>query len=255
MKNLFKAFIVRDIAVERTYKFNFVIKMFSAAIQLSIFYFLSVYLSKPGYFPFVLVGLMFSRFFQFCVSAFSDAVRQEQYWGTMESLLLYPGTAVKMFFSAAMAKGIFLILELLFYLAAALLVFKLNLFGNIVLFAPYFISNGVMFLGFGLMSAAFILYFKKGDPVNWLLTSALDLLSGVYFSVDILPRSVARISKFLPTTPALNSWREILLTGSFPGAAGFFLQLFASMLVFAAGVMVFNYSVREVRRRGDLGTY
>jgi ABC-2 type transport system permease protein len=253
--NLLRAFIFRDLAIERTYRFNLVVKMVSVAIQLLVFYFLSVYLARPGYFPFVLVGLMFSKFFQFCVSVFSEAVRQEQYWGTMESLLSYPGTAIKMVFASALAKSMFLILELLFFLAMGFFVFKINMFANSILFVPYFISNGVMFFGFGLISAAFVLYFKKGDPVNWLFTSVFDLLSGVYFAVDILPKPLQYISRFLPTTPSLNTWRDILLKGSFPVAAHFLLQLSCSMLVFLAGTLIFNYALSEVKARGDAGTY
>jgi ABC-2 type transport system permease protein len=42
-------------------------------------------------------------------------------------------------------------------------------------------------MGLGIISAAFIMRFKKGNPVTWMVATASELLGGVYFPIDVLP--------------------------------------------------------------------
>jgi len=58
--------------------------------QITIFYFLSRIIKGYDYFSFVLVGILFSRFFQFWIGVFSENIRMEQYWGTAENLFMSP---------------------------------------------------------------------------------------------------------------------------------------------------------------------
>ena len=41
--------------------------------------------------------------------------------------------------------------------------------------------------GVGILSASFIIYFKRGDPINFLLSGATTFLGSVFFPVEQLP--------------------------------------------------------------------
>ena len=92
--NILWAFIFRDTAIERTYRFHLVLKLIGLVTQLIIFFFISRFLGNHGYFKFVFIGLVFSGFFQFWLNVFAENIRQEQYWGTIEHVFLVPQQAI-----------------------------------------------------------------------------------------------------------------------------------------------------------------
>ncbi|HBU69282.1 MAG TPA: hypothetical protein DEE98_02740 [Elusimicrobia bacterium] len=252
--NILGAFILRDLAIEKKYRFHLLIKFADFVFQMAIFYFIAGYLSKPGYFDFVVVGLIFSRFFQFWINIFAQVVRQEQYWGTAELLFLSPKNPVVVLFSSVLLKFIVLLLEVFSYLAVSFYVF-----GAAVKPDPYFLLlifvNGIAFAGLGLISASFVMYLKRGDPVSWLLSAPIDILSGVYFPVAVLPDFLKHISAVIPTTPALLGWRAVIVEGrhlSFPDLSG--QALWAAALI-TAGIFCFKIALKLTRKKGELGSY
>ncbi|MHB9154822.1 MAG: hypothetical protein ACYC5N_03905, partial [Endomicrobiales bacterium] len=164
---LILAFLFRDIAVEKNYRFQLLVKASSILFQLAIFYFLSRFVEKPEYFAFVFVGLLFSRFFQFWLNVFNETIRQEQYWGTAEILFLSPKPHLQVTAAAAAGKFLFLLIELMLYLALGLFVFDVPLRFSPALLAVLLLQSAA-FAGLGLVAGSFIMYFKRGDPVNWL---------------------------------------------------------------------------------------
>ena len=70
------------------------------------------------------------------------------------------------------------------------------------------------FMGLGVLAAAFILRFKKGNPVTWLIASTSELFGGVYFPVEILPDWMRSVSEWIPMTHALIALRKTLLANA-----------------------------------------
>ena len=91
--------------------------------------------------------------------------------------------------------------------------------------------------------------------MNWILGSAVDLLSGIYFPVAVFPDILKNISGALPTTYALNMWRDILLYGKTPLLSGFAVQAGWALVLFSAGALAFTIAYKKTREKGDLGNY
>lgn len=58
------------------------------------------------------------------------------------------------------------------------------------------------FMGLGVLAAAFILVFKKGNPVTWAMATLSELLGGVYFPTTILPDWMQSIARWIPVIRA-----------------------------------------------------
>jgi ABC-2 type transport system permease protein len=254
---MIKAFISREFAVEKKYRFGFVVKTAGILFQLAIFFFIGRMVTDYAYFPFVFIGLVFSRFFQFWMNVFSENIRMEQYWGTAETLFLSPSRPVNVALISASGKFLFLLFELALYAAAGAAVFHLHVPPPAVVagMLPFIIIQSVLFAGLGLAAAAFVLYLKRGDPVGFLVTSAFDLLSGVYFPAEFLPRPLRTLSALLPTTVSLDAWRALLLGGAMPSASSASAQVLWALAAAAIGVLCFNFAFKKVRRDGELGSY
>ena len=253
--NIIRAFLSRDITIERTYRFHLALKFSGIVMQLVIFFFISRFLRNPGYFMFVFVGLAFSGFFQFWLNVFAENVRQEQYWGTLEHVFLSPGRPLALLLSSASWKFIVLAIEIAFLLVLGKQIFGYGFSLNLILFIPLFILNSIAMGGIGLLSGSFVMYFKRGDPVNWALGAVIDLLSGIYFPVAMFPDIMKDFSEKLPTTSALNMWRDILIFGRTPELSRFAVQAAWAFVLFAAGAWAFKAAYNKTREKGDLGNY
>jgi ABC-2 type transport system permease protein len=113
------------------------------------------------------------------------------------------------------------------------------------------------FSGIGLISAAFIIVFKQGSPVNWVVSLGSGLLGGVFYPVSVLPGWLTPISALLPITHALEAMRHLLLNGASLLAVSdsiLILTLFAAVL-FPMGLLAFGYGLRIARREGSLIHY
>lgn len=249
------AFLLRDLQIERSYRFNILTKSIVIFFQLAAFYFISKFLIKPEYFSYVFIGLMFSKFFQFWLNVFSDNISQEQYWGTAEPLFLSPVSPFFVMLGSISGKLLVLIFELFAYILFGVVVFRAQF-----LFAwPQMILLGLInafaFAGLGLISGSFIMYFKRGDLANWVMSSSLDLLSGVYFPLAILPESIRLFAKILPTTSALSLWRDALSTNLYPSFGRILVQMSWAVTLVLLGFMCFNKAFNNTRKKGELGNY
>jgi ABC-type polysaccharide/polyol phosphate export permease len=57
----------------------------------------------------------------------------------------------------------------------------------------------------GFVSAAFILVFKKGDPLNWGFSVLSWLLGGVYYPITVLPEWLQHLAL---SHPSATAWKR-----------------------------------------------
>jgi len=77
----------------------------------------------------------------------------------------------------------------------------------------------ISFLGVGVMTAVFPLISpEKGTQLGFIAQGMLLVVSGVYYSVDILPGWMQALAKISPATYALRGIRHALLDGAGVGA-------------------------------------
>jgi len=149
-------------------------------------------------------------------------------------------------------------LEVMLYLTVGILVFGLRLpSANLGPAALILFLTLFAFMGLGVISAAFIMRFKRGNPVTWMVATASELLGGVYFPVDVLPPVLRKLSNIVPMSHALTGLRKSLLAGAgwgdvLPQAlalAGFIAVLWP------VGVYSFRLALAKARADGSLGHY
>jgi ABC-2 type transport system permease protein len=111
--------------------------------------------------------------------------------------------------------------------------------------------------GLGILSASFILYFKRGDPINFLLAGATTFLGSVFFPVQQLPEWVRPASDLLPVTWSLRVVRGSLLYGqTFAELRDELLNLaLLTAILLPAGLVCSRYAIRRAKREGSLVQY
>ncbi len=251
--NLLLGFLYKELKILSSYKFYSFFKLFSLIFQIVVFYYLCSLISEE-YFKFLFLGLLFSRVIYYVLNSLIESIKQEQYWGSFNLLLMLPYKENKIFFVIYLSKILFLFLEVtLYFFISTLFSLDINilkiLFIYIYITFVVFISLGYTFLIFSLS-----IFIKKSESIGWVLSLLLELVSGVYFKIEILPKPLHFVSKLLPTTYMLNFLRETVLYNKYNFSTLIYPTLMG-IFVLPFSIIVLNKVILKTLMRGDLSSY
>lgn len=218
------SFLRRDLSLAVSYRLSFLLQFLGIFFSVASFYFLSrlfgsalvPQLDKYGgdYFSFVLIGLAFSGYLGLSLANFAQSIREGQVMGTLEIMLLSPTRLSTILFSSSLLSYLLTTLNVAAYLVAGALLFGFDVsHANFATALVVLVLSIASFSGIGIMSAAFVLLTKKGDPVTWLFGGVSTLLAGVYYPITVLPAWLEPLSRFVPLTYALDAMRLAMLQG------------------------------------------
>jgi ABC-2 type transport system permease protein len=262
------SFIIRDFLIDVSYRFNFVLQFVSIFITTLMFFFLSELIGSGvsnqlrayggDYFAFALVGIAFVDYLSVSLSSFSSQIRSAQTMGTLEALLVTPTSVPSILFSSCLYNFTFTSLRIIVYMLVGVLIFGVRLhFTSLTALAVITLLTILSFIGIGLFSAAFIIVFKQGSPLNWVMNISAGLLGGVIYPVSVLPSWLQPYSYLLPITHALEAIRQLLLNGASFAAVYkqiLILSLFAGILL-PLGLTAFGYGLKMAKKEGSLIHY
>lgn len=263
----FVAFLRRDLAIASSYRLAWGLELGEIVLTVAAFFYLGRLVGEnfppalapyPDYFSFVLVGIAVFNYFFLSLHRLAQGLRESQLNGTFEALLVTRISAFGVFCYSYLAILLAQLLRWGGYLLVAVLAFRLSLGRADWGAALVLLGLGmVVFMGLGLASASFVLAFKKGDPLNWVLAMLGWLISGTLFPVEVLPTWLQFASQLFPVTPLLAGLRKALLLGAGVGAVRaevVSLGVFALVLL-AGGSVLFRWAFERARRAGSLGHY
>ena len=262
------AFIRRDFLIELSYKSAFLMSLCGMFMSVLTFFFIAKlfgkaaapYLQEYGgdYFPFVLIGIAFSSFLGAGLGTTSSAIRQEQMLGTLEAMLITPTRASAIAVYLSLWNFIYSSFNVLIYLLMGKFVFGLAFsISRPWLILAILLLSIVSFSSIGIISSSFILIFKRGDSLNWIISSAFELLGGIYYPIAILPGPLQTVSQLLPITHALKALRSVLLGGqTFAQVRTEIMILLGfSVVLFPLAIVAFEYALKWAKKDGSLGRY
>lgn len=259
-----QAYLVRDVLMTTSYRLAFVMQIASLGMSVFSLYFLSrlVGLHESiavygGYFPYSVVGLAVVGFFMTGFRSFSAALRNEQTMGTLEAMLMTPARISHIIIATSIWKFFWSLLTAVFTIGAAVLFFDISFSGNYAASLVLLVLTTITFSCLGILSASFIMVFKRGDPFGFFAGSLSFLLGGVAYPVEVLPGWLQKISQLLPITHGLRGIRDVLLAGqTFSDVVP---QILILLVFVAIGVpvslWVFRKSYNFARREGSLVHY
>ena len=191
-------------------------------IRRASFYYLSRFIDRPGlrstlpqaggYFGFVLVGVAFFDYMGVSLTAFEQSLEEARQNGTLEYLLVTQASLPVILAGSVLYPFVLLSLRTAVYLGWGMAFFgfptdSANWFGAFIVLA----ASVLAFLGFGLLSASYMLLFKKGNPVRWVFLGVAGLVSGIMYPVTVLPRWLQAVARFMPVTYSLEGMRGAVL--------------------------------------------
>jgi ABC-2 type transport system permease protein len=261
------AFIRRDFLIESGYKMNFLIRIVESIMILVFFYFVSGLITSGSeglrrfgghYFSFALIGLAFARYFDLTLRMFSDSIRQAQVSGCLEAMLSSQTNCVAIVLMSSLYSIISGAVQLLVIFVAGVCVFGADL-GQMNIPATLLVVflSIMLFIALGVLSAAAIVWLKKGDPITWIIGGAGSIIGGAYFPISVMPPSLQKLSLLIPIRYSLDALRLTMLRGySLTMVAKPLLTLTVIVVILLpASLALFAATIQKGRKEGTLVEY
>ena len=258
-------FFWRDLSIARTYRAVFVLEAVEALFGAAMFYYVARFVDTPelqhalpqggSYFAFSLVGFVFLDYLNAALDTFDQSLEEARDSGTLEHLLVTQTSLPVFLAGSAIYPFVATTMRIVVYVAwgAAFFGFPLRA-ANWLAVLTVLLATLLAFSGLGILSASYLLLFKKGNPAKWFFLGVSSVTAGMLFPVNILPDWLQFVARLNPVTYALDAMRASLLGGT--GVASLWRPL-AVLLLFAAVLLplsmsVFAWSLRRTKITGTL---
>jgi ABC-2 type transport system permease protein len=165
---------------------------------------------------FLLIGTLIWSYLSMIFDLLSETVGWERWEGTIEYTFMSPASRAAQLVGMGVYAVVYGIVRMIVMLGVISLFFdmslgKANYLGALGLLAICSVS----LVGFGMVAAVMpLLSPEKGQQVTSIVTAVLLLVSGIYYSVDVLPGWLPPLAVISPVTYALDGIREMLLDGA-----------------------------------------
>lgn len=264
---IFRAFFLRELYTELSYRTAFFLSMFSVLISTLSFFFISklfdnsnsAALAQYGgnYFSFVIVGIALGSYFTLGLNSFASGLRDAQITGTLEAMLMTPAPLATVVIGASLWSYVYETVRVAVYLVLAMLLGVRFTGGNTAAALLILLLTIIAGGSIGICAASLIMIIKRGNPITALVGSITTLAGGVWYPVEILPDWLEWISNVIPLTYALQAMRAALLLGAdWPQLRAdiAMLGLFCIVLL-PASLYLFRVGVARARQEGSLAHY
>ena len=262
------AFFKRDFKIATSYRLSYATQGVGIIITTFSFFLLAQII--PGeqitqldpyggdYFSFVLIGIALTDYFTISTNTFANEIRTSQIVGTLEALLVTPTSILTILLSSYVYKLFSTSFRVFFYLLVGSLLFDMLIQPiHVTALILAFILTLLPFFGLGLISAAFIIVFKQGNPIGGLLAMSSGLLGGVMYPVSILPDWLKPFSTILPITHGLEAMRQVLLNQATIHTIRHQLVVLAilTFLSLSVGIIAIYHGLQIAKKEGSLLHY
>lgn len=214
-----------------------------------------------SYFTFALIGIAVAHYITASLRSMSLTIRLEQFYGTLESILVSPTDFIVLFIGDILYyflySTIFLIMILsLGILLGAKLILSFSVILTLVLLIILLMLSNIPI---GIISAAMVMKFKQGNPIGWALTWINQFFAGTFFPITLLPGQVRLISMLLPLTYSLDAIRYVLIWGvglsNLRVLMDVVVMILFAIIGYPISVKIFAKIYDGVRKKGSLGIY
>jgi len=211
------AFMERNFFLTRRYwgwEVAFLVYSVAGALSISL---IGADQGSPRLLLLLMVGAIFWNYLSVVFSWIAETISVERWEGTLEYTMMAPirrwsqllGSVVYAMLYGLIHTAVILVVLVLFFP-------QLDFTGaNPLTVVAFMLLGSFSFVGIGMIAAILpLLYVERGAQMTFVLQSCLLLVSGVYYSIDILPGWMQVLSHLSPATYVLDGVRKGLIDGA-----------------------------------------
>ena len=204
----------------------------------------------------LVIGTIFWNYLSLVFEFIAETVQWERWEGTLEYTMMAPVRRYNQLLGSAFYAIAYGLVHTTFILAILWLFFQLDLsranFGTAIVFM---LLGSFSFVGLGMATAVLpLMYVERGAQMAFVLQSVLLLISGVYYSIDVLPGWMQVLSHISPATYVLDGVRHGLIDGQGVGPllGDVWPLVLMGVVLIPVGIWIFGIAERYAKRTGKL---
>ena len=202
------------------------------------------------------IGTLVWSYLRSVFGEIGEMIVWERWEGTIEYTMMAPISRLTHMLGIATFSVVYAFLRTVILLGALGLFFDVDLGGaNLTGATVVILLGSIGFVGVGIMAATLPLLFpEKGEQMNFVISSVLLLVSGVYYPIEVLPGWMQGLAAISPATYVLDGMRATILDGTPTGDLWSYLWpiLLIGALAIPLGISVFSWAERYAKRSGRL---
>jgi ABC-2 type transport system permease protein len=205
----------------------------------------------------LIVGAIFWNYLSVVFSWIAETIQIERWEGTLEYTFMAPVRRSTHLLGAVAYAMVYGLIHTAAIIVAMVLFFPDLEVGqaNVGTIAGFMLLGSFSLVGIAMLAAILpLLFVERGMQMAFVLQSVLLLVSGVYYSIDVLPAWMQVVSSFSPATYALEGVRKGLIDGVPLSAlwADIWPLLVMGTLFIPLGLWAFGTAERYAKRTGKL---
>jgi ABC-2 type transport system permease protein len=211
------AFIERNFFLTRRYwgwEVAFLVYSVAGALSISL---IGADQGNPRLLLTLMIGAIFWNYLSVVFSWIAETISVERWEGTLEYTMMAPIRRWSQLLGSVLYAMVYgLVHTSVIFIALILFFPQLDLrAANPVTALTFMLLGSFSFVGIGMIAAILpLLYVERGAQMTFVLQSCLLLVSGVYYSIEILPPWMQVLSHLSPATYVLHGVRAGLLKGT-----------------------------------------
>ena len=205
----------------------------------------------------LIVGAIFWNYLSVVFSWIAETIAIERWEGTLEYTMMAPVRRSTHLLGAVAYAMVYGLIHTAAILVAMVLFFPdLSIArADAATVVVFMVLGSFSFVGIAMMAAILpLLYVERGAQMTFVLQSVLLLISGVYYSIDVLPGWMQVLSHLSPATYALDGVRKGLIDGV-PASAligDVWPLIVMGIVLIPTGLWAFSAAERYAKRTGKL---
>ncbi|MEX1173945.1 MAG: ABC transporter permease, partial [Chloroflexota bacterium] len=211
------AFIERNFFLTRRYwgwEVAFLVYSVAGALSISL---IGADQGSPTLLLTLMVGAIFWNYLSVVFSWIAETISVERWEGTLEYTFMAPVRRWAQLLGSVVYAMLYGLIHTTVIFIALFLFFPQLDFSNAnpLTAIAFMLLGSFSFVGIGMIAAILpLLYVERGAQMTFVLQSVLLLVSGVYYSIDVLPGWMQFFSHLSPATYVLEGVRAALVSGT-----------------------------------------
>ena len=251
------AFIERNFFLTRRYwgwELAFLVYSVAGALSISL---IGADQGSPELLLTLMVGAIFWNYLSVVFSWIAETIQVERWEGTLEYTFMAPVRRWSQLFGSVVYAMLYGLVHTAVIFVVLMLFFRqLDLsVANPGTAIVFILLGSFSFVGIGMIAAILpLLYVERGAQMTFVLQSCLLLVSGVYYSITILPDWMQVLSRLSPATYVLDGVRAGLIHGVPVTELWYDIWplIIAGIVLIPFGLWAFGRAERYAKRTGKL---
>lgn len=258
-----KRYIVKNILIEKHYKFSLIAQILSLSIVFTIFFFIDRFFKSEiqnyipktiDYFSYVFAGLLMFNYSS-GNSTIIQIINFDIVSGVFEHIINRKNALKPYLLSLWIYSFLLSTVELAIYISVVCLFDVIEIKINILSLAILITISSAIFSSLAFISSSFIVIFKKGNILLFFISIFESIFAGIYFPTDVLGK-FSSISKIIPLSYSISAAQKILYeNANILRLEEFHILILFFIILFPLSFQTFRKSIEIAKKLGNLNQY